>query len=77
VIIGYLNVIGIAIDKAEANAPLIIYGYNVLAFSRSSQGMQKIAGRYPEIFQSGRNGHTPNASRFFELNPGGAVLIYL
>jgi hypothetical protein len=53
-IVGYLNVIGIAIDEAEADAPLIINGYGVLAFSRSSQGMKTIAGRHPEIFQSGR-----------------------
>lgn len=50
-IVGYLNIIGIAIDEAEADAPLIVNGYGVLTLSRSMQGVKAIAGRHSEIVQ--------------------------
>jgi len=32
-VVGYFNIVGVAFDETEANAPLIVYGYRVLACS--------------------------------------------
>lgn len=48
-IVTELNVVGIAVSEAKANAPLIVDGNRVLAGAIASERMQAVAGRHPEI----------------------------
>jgi hypothetical protein len=57
VVIANLNVVRIAIDKPEADPPLIIYGDRVLALSISSKGVESIARRHFQVVEAGSQIH--------------------
>jgi hypothetical protein len=50
-VIGYFNVIGIAIDKSKAYSPLVVYGNRKLAFPFFLQLMKSIAQGYLQVIQ--------------------------
>ena len=46
-----LHVVGVTVDKAKADTPLIVDGYGVLALAIPLQGMEMIAARYAQVVQ--------------------------
>jgi len=48
-VIGYFDVIRVAIDKTETDSPLFIDGYGMLSLSGAVKRMQSIAGGHPEV----------------------------
>jgi len=52
-VIRYFNIIGVTVLKMEADSPLIINGYGILALPIPLQSMEAIAGRNIKIIQAG------------------------
>jgi hypothetical protein len=50
-VVGNLNVVGIAFNEVEADAPLVVYCDRVLSPSVAFQSVQAIAGRNAQIIQ--------------------------
>jgi hypothetical protein len=50
-IITDFDIVGIAVNKPEADAPLIIDGDGMLTFSVAPESVKPIAGRYLQVFQ--------------------------
>jgi len=51
VIVGYLDVVRIAILEAKADPPLVVDADRVLTLSISTQGMESVAGGNSEIIK--------------------------
>jgi len=45
------DIVGIAVNKPEADAPLIIDGDGMLTFSVAPESVKPIAARYLQVFQ--------------------------
>jgi hypothetical protein len=54
VVVGYLDIVCIAVLEAKADPPLIVDANGVLPFSISAQDVKPIAGRDPEIIKPRR-----------------------
>lgn len=52
-VIADLDVVGIAVDEAETDSPLIVYGDRVLAFSVSGKRMESVTRRYLQVLWAG------------------------
>ena len=50
-IIRDLDVVSVAVDESETNAPLVIDRYRILSLSIALEFMQPVAGRNPQIIQ--------------------------
>jgi hypothetical protein len=53
-VICYFNIIGVAVDKTEADTPLIVNRDCVLAFAVSLQGMEAVTWRYCQVLDTDR-----------------------
>lgn len=53
-VIADLDVVGITIDKAKADTPLIIHRDGILPLSVVPESVKTIAWRYPEIIETRR-----------------------
>ena len=51
-IVGYFDVIGVAVDEPEAHAPLVVDRYGVLALSGAFEAMQPVAWRLFQVIQA-------------------------
>jgi hypothetical protein len=69
-VIRNLNVLSAPIRPAEAHAELIINAYAVLASPITSQGLQSVAWRDAEVFQSPRDLKLPKLSARYESDAG-------
>jgi hypothetical protein len=49
VVVAELDVVRIAVDETEADAPLVIDGYGVLAIAITPECMESIAGRHTQV----------------------------
>ena len=56
-VVAYLDVVGISINEAEADTPLIIHRDGILPFPLILERMKPIAWRHPEIIELGRKVH--------------------
>lgn len=65
-VIHNLNVLSTPIRPAEAHAELIINAYAVLAGPIASQGLQSVAWRNAEVFQSPRDLKLPQLSARYD-----------
>ena len=52
VVVGDLDVVGIAVAEAEADAPLVVDRDRVLVFAIAFQRMQAVARRHTEIVET-------------------------
>jgi hypothetical protein len=69
-VIHNLDVLSASIRPAEAHAELIINAYAVLASPITSQGLQSVAWRNPEVFQSPRDLELPKFSSRHDSDAG-------
>jgi len=51
VVVTDFHIVGFAIDKSEADTPLIVDGYRMLTISISAKRVQPITWRHPEVAQ--------------------------
>ena len=63
VIVAHFDVVGIAVDKAETNAPLIVHGNRMLALPIAAQRMQAIAGGHFQVVEGRRQVHVLQLAR--------------
>ena len=54
-VVDYFDVVGVLFFPAKADAPLVVDADAVLPCSVAFEGLQAIAGRYPQILQAARD----------------------
>jgi hypothetical protein len=69
-VIHNLDVLSASLCPAEAHAELIINAYAVLAGPITSQGLQSVAWRNTEVFQSPRDLKLPKFSARYDSDAG-------
>lgn len=57
VVITDFDVVGVAIDEAKADTPLVVDRYGVLALPVASKGVEPVSGRSLQVIESSREIH--------------------